>query len=255
MYGDYAAQPDIGLLDRREGLLASGSVKLDANWVVRGSALYDIRANNFAQNSIGVGYVNDCLILGINYVTNYTYGTGTPQLTDTYMLQLSLARSAAHRSASPSGQTRPRIDASRRTCIRLTAAPAAMDIAMPRTSVRFPSFRRWLAAAALAAAIAAPSAASAQVVVIANGSPITAYDIEQRSKLIATLTHKTPTRQEVIKELIDYRIKIAKAKSYGLRDFRGGGRRGIQQHGQEPVNVAAAIFSGHRARRHCYDHA
>ncbi len=38
MYGDYAAQPDIGLLDRREGLLASGSVKLDANWVVRGSA-------------------------------------------------------------------------------------------------------------------------------------------------------------------------------------------------------------------------
>ncbi len=87
---------------------------------------------------------------------------------------------------------------------------------MPRTSVRFPSFRRWLAAAALAAAIAAPSAASAQVVVIANGSPITAYDIEQRSKLIATSTHKTPTRQEVIKELIDDRIKIAKAKSYGF---------------------------------------
>ena len=90
LYGDYAAQPNIGFLDRREGLLASGSVKLDANWVLRGSALYDLKANNFAQNSIGIGYVNDCLILGLNYVTNYTYGTGSPQLNHTIMLQLSL---------------------------------------------------------------------------------------------------------------------------------------------------------------------
>jgi peptidyl-prolyl cis-trans isomerase SurA len=91
-----------------------------------------------------------------------------------------------------------------------------MDIAMPRTSVRFPLFRRWLAGAALAAAIAVPSAAFAQIVVVANGLPITAYDIEQRTKLIATSTHKTPTRQEVIQELIDDRIKIAKAKTYGF---------------------------------------
>jgi peptidyl-prolyl cis-trans isomerase SurA len=61
-----------------------------------------------------------------------------------------------------------------------------------------------------------PAAAFAQVVVIANGSPITAYDIEQRTKLVATSTHKTPTRQEVIGDLIDDRIKIAKAKTYGL---------------------------------------
>ncbi len=90
MYGDYAAQPDIGFLDRREGLLASGSVKLDANWVLRGSALYDLKANNFAQNSLGIAYINDCLILGLNYVTNYSYGTGSPQLNHTIMLQLSL---------------------------------------------------------------------------------------------------------------------------------------------------------------------
>src|SRR5450759_971930 len=91
-----------------------------------------------------------------------------------------------------------------------------MDIAMPRTSVRLRSFRRWVASAALAAAVAVPAAAFAQVVVIANGSPITAYDIEQRTKLIATSTHKAPTRQEVIQELIDDRIKIAKAKTYGF---------------------------------------
>jgi LPS-assembly protein len=90
LYGDYAAQPDIGFLDRRQGLLGSGSVKLDANWVLRGSALYDLNSNKFAQNSLGIGYVNDCLILGLNYMTNYSYGTGTPQLNHTIMLQLSL---------------------------------------------------------------------------------------------------------------------------------------------------------------------
>jgi peptidyl-prolyl cis-trans isomerase SurA len=83
-------------------------------------------------------------------------------------------------------------------------------------SVRRRSFRLWVASAALAAAVAMPAAAFAQVVVIANGSPITAYDIEQRTKLVATSTHKTPTRQEVINELIDDRIKIAKAKTYSL---------------------------------------
>jgi peptidyl-prolyl cis-trans isomerase SurA len=73
-----------------------------------------------------------------------------------------------------------------------------------------------VASAALAVAVAVPAGAFAQVVVIANGSPITAYDIEQRTKLITTSTHKAPTRQEVIQELIDDRIKITKAKSYGF---------------------------------------
>ena len=58
--------------------------------------------------------------------------------------------------------------------------------------------------------------AKAQVVVIANGSPITELDIEQRSKLIASASHKPPSRQEVINELIDDRLKLAKAKVYGF---------------------------------------
>jgi peptidyl-prolyl cis-trans isomerase SurA len=89
-----------------------------------------------------------------------------------------------------------------------------MEIAMPRISLRFASVRGWIIGAALA--VAMPATAFAQVVVVANGSPITAYDIEQRTKLMATSTHKTPTRQQVIQELIDDRIKIAKAKSYGF---------------------------------------
>ena len=75
--------------------------------------------------------------------------------------------------------------------------------------------RKWLAAALLAA-LFIPSAATAQVVVVANGSPITELDIAQRTKLLATSTHKAPSRQEVVQELIDDRIKIAKAKVYGM---------------------------------------
>jgi peptidyl-prolyl cis-trans isomerase SurA len=75
--------------------------------------------------------------------------------------------------------------------------------------------RKWLAAALLAA-LFVPSAATAPVVVVANGSPITELDIAQRTKLLATSTHKAPSRQEVVQELIDDRIKIAKAKVYGM---------------------------------------
>ena len=88
---------------------------------------------------------------------------------------------------------------------------------MPRNSVRPNTFRRWLFGAIfIVAAAAMPALAQAQVVVVANGSPITAYDIEQRTKLVQSSTHKKPTREEVIQALIDDRLKIAKAKSYGL---------------------------------------
>jgi peptidyl-prolyl cis-trans isomerase SurA len=92
-----------------------------------------------------------------------------------------------------------------------------MDTAMPRKLFNPDLARGWLLATILFAAVAAaPGLARAQVVVVANGSPITAYDIEQRTKLIQSSTHKKPTRQEVIQDLIDDRLKIAKAKSYGL---------------------------------------
>jgi peptidyl-prolyl cis-trans isomerase SurA len=73
-----------------------------------------------------------------------------------------------------------------------------------------------LTGAAFALAFAAPSIAQAQVVVIANGSPITEFDIQQRTKLITISTHKPPTRQEIINDLIDDRLKISRAKVYGL---------------------------------------
>ena len=76
--------------------------------------------------------------------------------------------------------------------------------------------RRWLALAVVAAVLAVPAIATAQVVVVANGSPITELDIQQRMKLVATSTKTNPTRQEVINDLIDDRLKISRAKVYGL---------------------------------------
>jgi LPS-assembly protein len=92
MYGDYAAQPDIGYLTRREGILGSASLKVAENWVMTGSARWDLVANQINQYVVGAGYVDDCFVLAANYVTSYSYATTTtpPILGHAFMLQLGL---------------------------------------------------------------------------------------------------------------------------------------------------------------------
>src|SRR3981081_4207983 len=101
MYGNYAAQPDLGYLTRREGLLGSASLKVAANWVVTGAARWDLVANNLNQYVIGAGYVDDCFVLAANYVTSYQYSAGTtpPVLSHAFMLQIGL-RTLANTSSS-----------------------------------------------------------------------------------------------------------------------------------------------------------
>lgn len=78
--------------------------------------------------------------------------------------------------------------------------------------------RGLLAAAMMVAAVPllATPARAQQVVVIVNGEPITALDIEQRSKLTQLSTHKAPPRQEVIDELITEKLKVREGRKYGL---------------------------------------
>lgn len=101
MYGNYAAQPDLGYLTRREGLLGSASIKVAANWVVSGAARWDLEANKLNQYIIGAGYVDDCFVLAANYVTSYTYSAGStpPVLNHAFMFQIGL-RTIATSSAS-----------------------------------------------------------------------------------------------------------------------------------------------------------
>jgi peptidyl-prolyl cis-trans isomerase SurA len=65
--------------------------------------------------------------------------------------------------------------------------------------------------------VALGATAQAQsVAVMVNGEPITNFDIEQRTKLNTMSTHKTPTRQQVIDELIDEKVKIREGKKFGV---------------------------------------
>jgi peptidyl-prolyl cis-trans isomerase SurA len=71
------------------------------------------------------------------------------------------------------------------------------------------------------AMMAGTSPARAQnVVVMVNGEPITNYDIDQRTRL-AALSGKKSSRQEVMNELIDEKLKIKEGKKYGV-DPSGG---------------------------------
>jgi peptidyl-prolyl cis-trans isomerase SurA len=55
-----------------------------------------------------------------------------------------------------------------------------------------------------------------EVVVMVDGQPITARDIETRSKFITMSTHQTPSRQEVIDGLIDETLEIIEGKRYTI---------------------------------------
>jgi peptidyl-prolyl cis-trans isomerase SurA len=71
-------------------------------------------------------------------------------------------------------------------------------------------------AVALCAFACPPAALAQQVAVIVNGDPITTYDIQQRSKLIQLQTHKTPSHDEVLNDLIDDKLKVQIGKRYRL---------------------------------------
>ncbi|MEA3025180.1 MAG: LPS-assembly protein [Alphaproteobacteria bacterium] len=89
LYGKYDAQPQLGFLTRREGILGRASLKLSENWLATAAVRYDIDAHSLAGTSFGVGYIDDCLIVALNYITNYTYSgnVGTDQR---IMLQMTL---------------------------------------------------------------------------------------------------------------------------------------------------------------------
>jgi peptidyl-prolyl cis-trans isomerase SurA len=74
-----------------------------------------------------------------------------------------------------------------------------------------------IATACVIAAMATPSRAFAQhVVLVVNGEVITDYDIEQRIKFNTLATHKPAVRQEVIEDLIDEKLKVQIGRRYKI---------------------------------------
>lgn len=89
LYGNYDKQPEIGFLERREGVLGTASVKVAENWVVSGGVRYDLLADQVNQTIVGAGYVDDCFVLAMNYITDYSY-SGNATANHRVMLQIGL---------------------------------------------------------------------------------------------------------------------------------------------------------------------
>jgi peptidyl-prolyl cis-trans isomerase SurA len=86
---------------------------------------------------------------------------------------------------------------------------------MPLLHARFARCLPLIGAIA-AAVLASSGVARAQVAIVVNGDPITVYDIEQRGKLMQIAGSKNATRQQVIDELINDKLKLSAAKGYRL---------------------------------------
>ncbi len=111
IYARYDAQPQLGIGQRREGVLASGTLKLNDNWYVNGNVLVDLdqyltdrtqwiatgqvgnKPDRFTVSTLGLGfgYTDECTTLQVVYTANFKNATtGTRQRDQTIMLRLEL---------------------------------------------------------------------------------------------------------------------------------------------------------------------
>jgi parvulin-like peptidyl-prolyl isomerase len=75
----------------------------------------------------------------------------------------------------------------------------------------------WVRALAMLIVLVAGGSAMAQtVVVFVNGDPITAIDIEHRSKFLVLTGQKAVSRQEVLDQLIDEILKVREGRRWGI---------------------------------------
>jgi LPS-assembly protein len=70
------AQPNYRFDQDRHEVTGTGSLRLDENWRVFGSASYDIESSELYKHSIGVGYDNDCFSFSLSYSDNDNRTTG-----------------------------------------------------------------------------------------------------------------------------------------------------------------------------------
>jgi peptidyl-prolyl cis-trans isomerase SurA len=73
-----------------------------------------------------------------------------------------------------------------------------------------------LAALWLVAFCVADTARAQAILALVNGDPITAFDVEQRIKLVKLADHKAITQKEALEQLVDDRAKLKEAKRYNL---------------------------------------
>ncbi len=118
---------------------------------------------------------------------------------------------------------------------------------MPLIETRMRNRALSLAALAIAVTLASALPVHAQVVAIVGGEPITEVDIQQRSRLIELSTQKKQSRQEVLDDLIDDKLKIQLSKRYiaevPKRDIETAFANMARRAGMTPAEFAKSTSS------------
>ncbi len=89
LYGNYDKQEELGFLTRREGILTTATAKLTQNWSVLGAFRYDISEGHLDQYRVGLGYIDDCFAIAMNYITDYGI-SGNTRVDHKVFLQINL---------------------------------------------------------------------------------------------------------------------------------------------------------------------
>jgi len=80
---------NFGFLERRQAVTGQVTFKFTQNWSVLASARYDLEAHQINQHRVGLGYIDDCFAISLNYMTDYNY-SGTTTTNNTVMLIINL---------------------------------------------------------------------------------------------------------------------------------------------------------------------
>jgi LPS-assembly protein len=89
LYGNYDKQPEVGFLERRQAVTGQLTFKFSQNWSALAAARYDIEAKQINEHRIGLGYIDDCFAISVNYITSYNY-SGTTQTDNKVLLVINL---------------------------------------------------------------------------------------------------------------------------------------------------------------------
>ncbi|WP_081441022.1 LPS-assembly protein LptD [Ancylobacter novellus] len=89
LYGLYTAQPLLGYYEEREGILGTGSLKLNENWSIRAAARYNLNLDEIDYTLFGISYIDECFGLALSYRSDYTE-SGNRERVDTVLVTITL---------------------------------------------------------------------------------------------------------------------------------------------------------------------
>lgn len=89
LYGLYTAQPELGYYEEREGILGTGTLKLNENWNLRAAARYNLNLDEIDYTLFGISYIDECFGLALSYRSDYTE-SGNRERVDTVLVTITL---------------------------------------------------------------------------------------------------------------------------------------------------------------------